>query len=138
MCSASLCDVTSVAGAGDDTSFREPTPWPLPTHSTHLESADSGTSRAQLLIHGQPRASLQRSREEPELPKFNEAPKHLQLLAISNTPEAKADDIFGAALLKQKPLFEIMFTTECLVPSLAHGTHWTVNNCVREDWMENE
>lgn len=57
-----------------------PTPWPLPMCSSHLESADTGFLRTQLLIQGQPRAKLQRSREEPELSKLGEAPKHLQTL----------------------------------------------------------
>lgn len=76
-----------------------PTPWPLPMRSTHLEIADSGTSRAQLLIQGQPRARLPRGGEEPELPELNEAPKHLQTHG-SNTRETKADEVPWAALLK--------------------------------------
>lgn len=42
--------------------------------------------------------------EDPELPKVSEAPNHHRLLAVSNAPEAKADEVLGTAVLKQKPL----------------------------------
>lgn len=113
-----------------------PTPWPLPVQSTHLESADSSTLKTQLRIQGQPRARLHRERRRARafqsFPSLTRLLNTYKLLAVTNTPEAKADEVVWAVLLKQTPLLETttsLFTTERPVSSLAHGTCWALNNC---------